>query len=219
MKKEETQITLEEARSWYPQKDPVHGFDHVERVMNMAVRIAKLEGADVEIVRAAALLHDAQGSHTAGGESGRSDHHEASAEFADQILSARGWDPERIEAVKHCIRAHRFRNTKELPQTQEAKILFDADKLDVIGAIGVARTIAFSAVVGQPFFVEPSAQFVETGEKIAGELHSSYHEYLFKLQKIKSQLYTSTALAIAEDRYRFMDAYFVRLVGEIRGEL
>ena len=68
----------------------------------------------------------------------------------------------------------------ETPQTLEAKILFDADKLDVIGAVGVARTIAFDVVVNQPIYTEPSERFLATGEKEPGEPHSSYHEYLFK---------------------------------------
>ncbi|UCD41688.1 MAG: HD domain-containing protein [Chloroflexota bacterium] len=209
---------IETARKWYPQVDPVHGFDHILRVYRMAEKIAIAEGADLEIVRAAALLHDAQGSQTEGGEKGRHDHHHASSEFAEQVLHAEGWSSERIEAVQHCIRAHRFRDNTESPQTLEAKIIFDADKLDVIGAIGVARTIAFDVVVNQPIYTEPSTQFIETGEKEPGEPHSSYHEYLFKLSKIKDRLFTGTARNLAEDRHRFMAEYFDRLGAEERGE-
>jgi uncharacterized protein len=209
---------IETARSWYPEIDPVHGFDHILRVYNMAEKLAITEGADLEIVRAAALLHDAQGSQTTGGEKGRQDHHHASSNFAKQVLQAENWPPERIEAVQHCIRAHRFRDNTESPQTLEAKILFDADKLDVIGAIGVARTIAFDVVVNQPIYTEPSPQFLETGVKEQGEPHSSYHEYLFKLSKIKDRLFTATARALAEDRHQFMAEYFSRLGAEERGE-
>ncbi|MGW8143915.1 MAG: HD domain-containing protein [Anaerolineales bacterium] len=209
---------IETARSWYPEVDPVHGFDHILRVYHMAEKLAITEGADLEIVRAAALLHDAQGSQTEGGEEGRQDHHHTSSQFAAQVLQAEGWSPDRIEAVQHCIRAHRFRDNTESPQTIEAKIIFDADKLDVIGAIGVARTIAFDVVVNQPIYVEPSSQFIETGEKESGEPHSSYHEYLFKLSKIKDLLFTASARELAEDRHRFMAEYFSRLGAEERGE-
>jgi len=209
---------IETARSWYPEVDPVHGFDHILRVYRMAEKLAITEGADLEIVRAAALLHDAQGSQTTGGEKGRQDHHHASSNFAAQVLQAENWPPERIEAVQHCIRAHRFRDNTESPQTLEAKILFDADKLDVIGAIGVARTIAFDVVVNQPIYAEPSPQFMESGVKEQGEPHSSYHEYLFKLSKIKDRLFTATARALAEDRHQFMAEYFNRLGAEERGE-
>lgn len=211
-------IDIEVARDWYPDSDPVHGFDHILRVYRMAERLAAEEGADLEIVRAAALLHDAQGSQTEGGELGRQDHHHASSEFARQVLAEEGWSRDRINAVQHCIRAHRFRDNTEQPGSLEAKILFDADKLDVIGAVGVARTIAFDVVVNQPIYVEPSTRFKETGEKEPGEPHSSYHEYLFKLSKIKDRLYTRTARVLAEDRHRFMDEFFARLGAEERGE-
>jgi uncharacterized protein len=210
--------SLDQARSWYPELDPVHGFDHVLRVYHMAEKLARAEGADLDIVRAAALLHDAEGSATQGGEIGRSNHHHASAVFARQVLEAEGWSPERIAAVQHCIRAHRFRNKSEPPKTLEAEVLFDADKLDVIGAIGVARTIAYDVVVGQPIYAQPSRRFLETGQKEPGEPHSSYHEYLFKLSKIKDRLYTDTARTLAEQRHRFMAEFFERLADEERGE-
>ena len=60
--------TIESARTWYPEVDPVHGFDHILRVYRMVGKLATAEGADLEIVQAAALLHDAQGSQTSGGE-------------------------------------------------------------------------------------------------------------------------------------------------------
>ena len=142
------ELSLENARSWYPAPDTVHGFDHVERVYRMAERLALAEQADVEIVLAAALLHDAVGADPAG-EAQRKQHHFASAEFAARILDANGWPQPRIAAVQHCIRAHRYRST-EIPQTLEAKVLFDADKLDVLGAIGTARTIAYAVQAGQP---------------------------------------------------------------------
>jgi uncharacterized protein len=208
--------TVEQARAWYPDYDPVHGFDHILRVLRMAEHLAQAEDADLEVVRAAALLHDASGAET-GGEK-RSEHQHHSAEFAAQILEAEGWPQERIAAVQHCIRAHRFRGD-EKPESLEAKILFDADKLDVIGAFGVARTLAYDVVMQWPFHAEVSEQFRETGEKVQGETHSSYHEFLFKLGKIKDRLHTKTAKNIAEKRQKFLNEYFAQLDAEARGEL
>jgi uncharacterized protein len=210
-------LTLETARTWYTQADPVHDFDHVLRVYRMATRLALAEGADLEIVQAAALLHDAQGSAPGGEGQERTHHHQASAEFAASVLKDEGWSEERITAVQHCIRAHRFRSLSEPPETLEARILFDADKLDVIGAIGVARTIAYAALDGQPVFSEPSDRFLKTGEKEPGEPHSSYHEYLFKLSKIRNRLFTPSARALAEERHAFMVAYYERLRAECVG--
>lgn len=211
--------TIEEARAWYSTSDPVHGFDHVLRVYNMAERLARQVDADVEIVRAAALLHDVAGSATKGGDEGRIDHHEESALFARRVLEAEGWPEARIAAVEHCIRAHRFRTRQEPPRTIEAKVLFDADKLDVLGAIGVIRTIAYDVVVGAPVYSEPSERFLKTGEKEPGEAHSSYHEYLFKLGKIKEMLFTRQARDLAEGRHRFITEFFERLGAELRGEM
>lgn len=208
--------TVEQARAWYPDYDPVHGFDHILRVLRMAERLAQAEGADLEIVRAAVLLHDASGAET-GGEK-RSEHQHHSAEFAQKILETEGWPVERIAAVQHCIRAHRFRG-EEAPQTLEAKILFDADKLDVIGAFGVARTLAYDVVMRWQFHAEVSEQFRQTGIKADGETHSSYHEFLFKLGKIKDRLHTKTARQIAEGRQKFLSEFFAQLNAEAKGEL
>lgn len=206
--------SIDQARAWYPEYDPVHGFDHILRVLRAAEYLATQEGADAEIVQAAVLLHDASGQ--TGGET-RADHQESGADFAAQVLAAEGWAPERIAAVQHCIRAHRFRGT-ERPQTLEAQVVFDADKLDVIGAYGVARSLAYDVVMEWPFFAEPSEHFIHTGEKTEGETHSSYHEYLFKLSKIQERLYTPTAKAIGVQRQEFLNAYFEQLAKEARGE-
>jgi len=230
-------LTIEIARAWYPELDPVHGFDHVVRVYKIAERLASAEGADMEIVRAAALLHDAQGdinaendhpvsgtdSETrAGGaeglqDAGRADHQHASARFARQVLEAEGWPDERIAAVEHCIRAHRFRQVEEQPKTLEAQILFDADKLDAIGAIGVARAVAYAAQDGKQFYWPPSEQFLASGEEEAGEPHSAYHEYLFKLRKLKDRLYTPNGRLLAQERHKRMVAFFEQLVDEVNG--
>jgi uncharacterized protein len=209
-------ITLETARAWYPDQDPVHGFDHIERVYRMAERLAQAEGANLDIVHAAALLHDSKGSDPTSGQ--RLSHHLASALFAETILKEEGWNQADIEAVQHCIRTHRFRGDNESPQTIEAQVLFDADKLDVLGAIGVARTIGYAVQAGQPIYSKPSAQFMETGQKEENEPHSSYHEFLFKLRKVKERLFTASAKQIAEQRHAFLAAYYEQLIAEIQAE-
>ena len=130
--------TIEKAREWYSDTDPVHDFGHIQRVYWMAEKIGSAEGADMEIIRAAALLHDAEDSAPGGDGSERANHHNASALFARRILEAEGWSEERISLVQHCIRAHRFRGKEEAPSTIEAKVIFDSDKLDVLGAVGVS---------------------------------------------------------------------------------
>ena len=212
--------TLDQARSWYTSADPVHDFDHIRRVYRLAERIGPAEGADMEILLAAALLHDAAEAapDPAGpdGEGDRPTHHLASAEFARAVLMAEGWPAYRIEAVQHCIRAHRFRGT-EKPETLEARILFDCDKLDVIGAVGVMRAAAYAALAGQPLAGEPSDLFKATGRKEAGEPHTPYHEFLFKLSGVR--FHTAAARALAEERGRYMAEFFERLRQEVQGLL
>ena len=209
--------TIEQARDWYSDTDPVHDFGHIQRVYWMCERIGTAEGVDMEIVRAAALLHDAADSAPGGDGSERANHHKASALFARRILDQEGWESQRIEQVQHCIRAHRFRTKEDAPATIEAKVLFDSDKLDVLGAVGVARTIAYAVLDHKPVYSEPSAQFLETGKETAGEQHSSYHEYIFKLIKVKDRLFTASGRTIASERHAFLVEYYERLADEMRG--
>ena len=85
-------------------------------------------------------------------------------------------------------------------------------------AIGVARAIAYATLAGEPVFARPSARFLQSGEKEPGEPHSAYHEYLFKLRKIKDRLFTSTARALAVERDAYIAAYFEQLQAEMNGE-
>lgn len=209
--------TLENARSWYPD-DPVHGFDHVLRVYRLAEKLAQAEGADLEIVQAAALLHDVGGSQKKEDKVNREDHHHGAARFASQILQAEDWPEDRIAAVIHCIEAHRFRDSRNQPGSLEARVLFDADKLDAIGASGVGRAIAYAIAYGQPVYAPVSDQFLQSGQTQEGEPHSAYHEHLFKLRKLKDCLYTQSGRAIAIERHRFLEAFFEQLLAEYQGE-
>jgi uncharacterized protein len=219
-------LSLEDARAWYAPDDPVHGFDHVQRVYAMAERLAQAEGADVEIVRCAVLLHDAvppagwdEADESPPEPASRENHHLESARFARRVLEDLSWPEKRITAVLHCIRSHRFRDESEMPATLEAKVLFDADKLDAIGAVGVARAVAYAALHGAPSYARPSATFLAEGRREPDEPHSAYHEYLFKLSRLKDRLYTRTARQVAKARHQFMVDCFQRLEAEWAGEV
>lgn len=205
---------LEFVRELYSSSDPVHGFDHIKRVYNLCKTIGNAEGARMDILLSAALLHDCDGSEPTS--PNRSEHHLHSADRAEQILREMGWEQEDILKVQHCIRAHRFRKG-EKAKTIEAKALFDADKLDVIGAIGIARTIGYAVQAGEPFYFKPSQTFLQTGKLEEGEHHSVYHEYLFKLRKVKDMLYTSTGKQLADGRHAFLETFFTQLEAEVNG--
>jgi len=207
--------TIEQAKTWYRSNNAVHDFDHVLRVYHLAEHLAAAEGADLEIVRAAALLHDAQSA--SGDENARLAHHQAAAQFAGEVLSGEGWREERIRAVQECILTHRFR-TGEAPRSLEAKVLFDADKLDAIGAIGTARALAYAVLDGQPIYAEPSETFRQTFKAEPDEAYTAYHEYLFKLSRIKDRMQTASGRAIAEARDAYMQNFFDQSQLEVVGE-
>jgi uncharacterized protein len=204
-------ITVEEASRLYPKNDTAHGFDHVLRVLALAERIGQAEGADLDIVRAAALLHDIARPEE---ESGGPCHARAGAQRAREILQ--GHPPEKVKAVAHAIATHRFRE-KSTPQTLEAQVLYDADKLDAIGAIGVARAYAISGQRGRRLWGPVPADY--QGEAQGTSEHTAVHEFVFKLSRLRETLFTPTAKAIAEERHRYMVEFFARLEREVKGEL
>jgi len=207
-------ITIAEARRYYEAADAVHDFDHVLRVLALAEHIGRAEGADLEVVRAAALLHDV-GREKA--EADGLDHAVHAADRAREILA--GQPAEKVEAVAHAIAAHRFRTGPE-PATLEAQVLFDADKLDAIGAVGVARAFAYGGARGQrlwaPVETVDVARWLEEGDDPAE--HTPVHEFIVKLSRIKERLFTPTGRAIAEKRHAYMVGFFKRFDAEVRGQ-
>jgi len=202
--------TIEEARGFYTDDDPVHGFSHILRVYRLCERIGRQENADLTIVRAAALLHDVEGDVDV-----REDHHLAAARFAEKTLLKEGWSEEAIKAVVHCIRAHRFRDDSEKPQTVEAQVLFDADKIDAIGAVGVARAVAYAVRAGMDVYAPPSDLYLSSGKYEPGESQPVAHEYLFKLRHIKDRLFTPSGRSLAAERHELMVRFFEGWLKEI----
>lgn len=191
----------------------MHDFDHVLRVLKLAERIAQAENADLHVLRAAVLLHDVDRGQA---EAAGIDHAVVAARRAREILA--GHPSPSIEKVAQAIAAHRFR-TDPKPSTLEAHILYDADKLDAIGAIGVARAFAYGGAHSQRLWAPIESVDLERwraeGDDTA--VHTPVHEFVVKLSRIRDHLYTPTGRAIAEVRHRFMVAFFERLGQEMRG--
>ena len=122
---------------------PAHNFDHVMRVYRLALHIAKNENVDMSVVEAASLLHDIGGKREMDDPSGNTDHAIEGAKMAEPILKKLGYSQNKIKHIQDCIISHRYR-TRNKPKTLEAKIVFDADKLETVGAIGIARAFVWT---------------------------------------------------------------------------
>lgn len=202
-------IGIEEARQYYTNSDAAHDFDHVLRVLVLAERIGQAEGAAMEIVRAATLLHDVARAEE---ERTGACHAKVGAERARQILA--GYPADKVEAVAQAIASHRFRDDV-VPQTLEAKVLYDADKLDAIGAIGIARAYALAGKRGQHLWAETPVASLSESQSAD---YTPVHEFIFKLSQLKEALFTTTARQIAEERHRYMVEFFARLKEEVQGK-
>ncbi len=211
-------ISVERARALYSDNDSAHGFDHVLRVTHIAERLADEEGADREIVRTAALLHDVGRAEQ---ERTGISHAELGARMAREILA--GHAPDRVEAVAVAIEQHRFRVANP-PSSIEACVLYDADKLDAIGAIGVARAYAFAGERQLRLWAPVDASYatVDAGavaQALASGEHTPVHEFVFKLARLKDRMLTEGGRKMALERHAYMVGYFQRLEQEVQGAL
>ncbi|ABL78560.1 HD domain-containing protein [Thermofilum pendens] len=201
----------EEAVKFY--RGSHHDLSHVERVYRLAMRIARELGAgvDLEVLGAAAILHDVARSME--DEGLVEDHAREGARIAREILKRVGFPEDKIERVAYCIEAHRYRGGGR-PSSIEAQILQDADRLDALGAIGVARAFARGGARGTPFY-DPSKP---PKERYDGHSETVVNHFYEKLLKVKDTLNTEPARRIAEGRHRFMEEFLERFLKEWVGE-
>ncbi|MDQ3248442.1 MAG: HD domain-containing protein [Chloroflexota bacterium] len=209
-------LSESEAQQLYAGDDAAHDFDHVLRVTRLGERIAQAEGAAIEIVHLAALLHDVSLAGDGLENNARSSHHRAAAAFAQEWLTRRGLEGERVANVVHCIEAHRFRDQTLQPATLEAKCLYDADKLDSIGAIGVARAFAYAGRYGSRLWTTPARVAPPHAARPQGAEYTPVHEFVYKLQRLLETLHTPTARHIGAQRHVFMLAFFAQLDSEMQ---
>lgn len=190
-----------------------HDWEHTLRVCGLCERIGQAEKADMDVLRVAAYLHDIG---RAGQDStlGAVCHAEKGAEMAWPIVEKLPLSEEQKTNVIHCIRAHRFRG-KCRPETVEAKVLFDADKLDAIGAVGVARAFLFAGEVGARLH-NPELIIEETMPYTRED--TGFREYKVKLCKIRDRILTKKGRKLADERHAFMEEFFKRFIEEYEGK-
>jgi uncharacterized protein len=192
-----------------------HGWDHVERVRRTAEKIAATEkNADIFIVKAAAILHDIARIDEVES-TGNDCHAEKGSRIAYDFLTSNGLDAERADRIRLCILSHRYRND-HVPDSIEAKILYDADKLDSIGAVGIGRAFLFSGEVGARLH-NPDIDINLT--RAYSKEDTAYREYMMKMRFIRDKMHTAEGRRLAEERHRYMAQFFDRLQDEVKGVL
>jgi uncharacterized protein len=191
-----------------------HAWDHTERVCNLCRHIGRAEKADLDVLEIAAYLHDI-GRPYEDQSRGMVCHAEKGADIAQEWLAKYLIPDEQKANIIHCIRSHRFRGNHH-PQTLEAKVLFDADKLDAIGAVGIARAFLFAGEVGAKLH---NPDIVPENTKPYTEDDTGYREYKLKLSRIKDRMLTSEGRHMALERHAFMEMFFQRFSEEYKGDL
>jgi uncharacterized protein len=179
-----------------------HGWEHTQRVKDTAIKIGKKEGGDLEVLELAALLHDIARKDEE--EDPGLCHAEEGARKAGKFLKEMNYP--KTQQVVHCIESHRFASKKQ-PETLEARILQDADRLDAMGAIGIMRCFMHHGAHGSGSGGNSS--------KTRGALMHFYD----KLLKLKDEMHTATAKQIAEERHEYMTEFLERLEKEEKGEI
>jgi uncharacterized protein len=190
-----------------------HDWEHTLRVYRLCRRIGDAEGADMDVLLIAACLHDI-GRCYQDASNGRICHAKKGAELAEPLIQTLPLSQERKKNILHCIRAHRFRGNGT-PQTIEAQVLFDADKLDAIGAVGVGRAFLFAGEVGAR--LHNTHVNIDDTQPYSKE-DTGYREYRLKLSKIKDRILTGEGKRLAADRDAFMVSFFDRFLSEYAGE-
>lgn len=200
------------SRRYCEEEGGPHGPDHTERVYFTALAFGRALGARLDILAAAALLHDI-GRRFESESKGAICHARKGAELAQTILSEHSFAAAEIEAITHCIRAHRFRSA-EPPRSLEAEILFDADKLDSIGAIGIGRAFLFAGQIGARLH---DAEIDHSATHAYSREDTAYREFQVKMSRVRAQMLTEPGRRLAEQRHRFMEIFFDELNREIYG--
>lgn len=200
---------FEKAVSQIEAVDPGHDINHIKRVVNSAVQFANQEGANMQVVLPAAWLHDCVQVSKASRL--RSQASQLAAGKATELLSEWGYQADLLPAIAHAIEAHSY--SANIPcQTLEAQIVQDADRMDALGAIGIARTLLVGASFGNPltFHEDPFCYHRTPDDKAAIIDH-----FYTKLLKLKDSFHTRAALQEASKRHQFMQQYLSQLEDEL----
>lgn len=191
-----------------------HDLEHTNRVFNLAMRISANMTVDHNILLPAIFLHDIARARVDRSQGEKIDHAILGSQMAKVILEELAYEDFEIEQICHCIENHRFR-TKSEERSIEAQVLYDADKLESLGAIGIARSYIMVGQYGAKIFSEYDAEKIESHLIEKAEKHAPNIEFQIKYKNLAEKLYTSEAKKIAYQRSQFMAMYFEQLEKEV----
>ncbi len=192
-------------------EDSAHDQEHIYRVLYLALEIAEHEkNVDRDVLICACLLHDVGRKEQF--ENPRLCHACVGSEKAYRFLVQQDFAETFATHVRDCILTHRFRRDNP-PQSMEAKILFDADKLDVCGAVGIARTLVYKGAVSEPLYsLTPEGEVSDGKEDVEP---SFFQEYKYKLEGIYQGFYTARGKEIAQRRRAAAVSFYENMREEV----
>ncbi|HVB74092.1 MAG TPA: HD domain-containing protein [Ktedonobacteraceae bacterium] len=202
-------------------EDAAHDVDHLARVMALAETIQAREGGDLPIVQAAVALHDiGQARELKQG----GDHALIGAQLAAELLTGTSFPQASIPTVQQAIREHRMTGSI-VPQTLEGRILYDADKIDCLGAIGIGRLYMITGRYNQKVYSPVPDDITEPVDpRLIRQLrrrpdYSPSIEFQLLFSNMTERMTTETGRELARERFAFMEEFFRRLKQEVEGEL
>ena len=195
-----------------------HDMHHLIRAMNLALHIQEKEGGDRLIIGVAALLHDVH--RILQKETAKYCSPKESLPLVKQMLERAKVPEEKHDRILYCVEFHEeysFGDTGKSKHNIETQIVQDADNLDAIGAIGIARSFMFGGGHNVAMWVPelPLKEGVFTDSKTDP---STIHHFYNKLLRLKDDMNTKTAKAMAESRHRFMEGFLEQFFAEWKGE-
>jgi uncharacterized protein len=202
-------------------EDAAHDYDHLVRVMALADRIQASEGGDLPTIWAAVALHDIgqERERRHGG-----DHAMIGAELAAEVLRNTPFPQHSILVVQQAIREHRMTGGA-IPQTLEGRILYDADKIDCLGAIGIGRLYCITGRYNQKVYAPVPDDIVEPIDPLIIRSlrrrpdYSPSIEFQLLFTDLPERMTTSTGRELARERFAYMQEFFTRLRQEVEGVL
>jgi len=193
-------------------RDFAHDSLHIYRVLHQSLAISEAyDEVNRDVLIASCLLHDI--GRDSQFQNPQLCHATEGGKMASAFIGKLGWNENLCMHIQDCITTHRFR-TNNPPKTIEAKILFDSDKLDVTGALGIARSLLYKGQCGEPLYTVDEKNQIQDGRDSSAP-ESFFKEYHFKLIKLYDRFYTKEANSISQKRKNLTLYFFNELMEEV----